>query len=220
MMTKVESAPSSYSRYRDRGFSADGTIVRQGNSGSRVAAHSDGNYVVTKTKSSGSWRLIGANGLSSTKNFSGVRVVKGGAGKSVAFQRIYSGAHSVQCRPAVRNDRFAQLRKKIRSLGELAKGWDTYDAEPIAASTIEQTLELASALNARGILPEWVTATSDSTILLQWQNNGLVSLWEIYPDREMAVTVRTPFNPPEFIGVMPGETGCVLEKLIDRDAWK
>lgn len=85
-----------------------------------------------------------------------------------------------------------QIRQRIRSFGQLEKGWDTYDAEPPSALAIQNTLEFVRVVEKLCLRTDWVEPTSDDSIMLELKVGDVLQEWDFYSDGDVAVMYEWP----------------------------
>ena len=123
--------------------------------------------------------------------------------------------------------------QKLEEIRELAKGWDSYDAEPPSKLACDLAAMVLNSLKQHFLPVEFITATSDASILLKHQagtasvplkidfNAATIDLsillkpqagtasvtWEIDDDGEIGVMVERAGVPPEYFS--PAADGIV-----------
>jgi hypothetical protein len=118
---------------------------------------------------------------------------------------IYCGRSSVIVRTIERPDDYARLRERIRGFAGLEKGWDSYDADAPSELAISAALALVNRLEGAAVLPEWVTPTSDSSILMRYRLGDVFFEWEFHSDGEVAVMRKPLFDRETYHDLTSGD---------------
>lgn len=87
----------------------------------------------------------------------------------------------------------ASLREKIRSFGQLSKGWDSYSADAPSGTAVSSALTLLDELEKTNVVPEWVAPTGDSSILMRYKSHDVSFNWEFHSDGDVAM-MRKPLD--------------------------
>lgn len=106
--------------------------------------------------------------------------------------------------------RYAPLLEKFR---KLRKGWDSYDAEPlpeICCDTAERILKLTV---AESLPIEFITPTSDSSILIKHKISGGAMTWEIDDDGEIGVMIEKQGLETQFASTTIELAGSLLTQV-------
>jgi hypothetical protein len=90
-------------------------------------------------------------------------------------------------------------RQEITKFSELKKGWDSYDADAPSETAIRAALKVVENLEAAGIEPDWVTPTSDSSILIQFKKDATLFKLELDPDGDIGAMIRPEDEEAEFL---------------------
>lgn len=138
-----------------------------------------------------------------------------GRGTGNYFHYVYSAGGHAAIRPLSNND-YQKLKSKIQRFRELRQGWDSYDAVAPSSLAISLALKLVEELERVDILPEWVTPTSDSSILLSAKKAGTLLKWEIDSDGDIAVMLQPRFSPATYHDLAPGEIGSFLKRNLPQ----
>lgn len=85
----------------------------------------------------------------------------------------------------------AFFREKIRSFGQLSKGWDSYSADAPSDMAVSAALTLLEELEKADVVPEWAAPTGDSSILIQYKTGDVCFKWEFHSDGDVAM-MRKP----------------------------
>lgn len=107
---------------------------------------------------------------------------------------VYSGSGWAAVRSIESSGDFRRLRERIRGLGRLDKGWDTYDGVAPSAQAVEAALRVVDQLENQGVLPEWVIPTSDASILMRYRVGDTHYVWEFHSDGDVAVMRKPLFD--------------------------
>jgi hypothetical protein len=91
-----------------------------------------------------------------------------------------------------------ELRSKLKKLGSLKKGWDSYDAEPPSALACALANKVLDALMENGISAERLIPTSDGSLLLKHRVGTGLATWEIDNDGEIGVMIEVDGFDPSF----------------------
>jgi len=86
----------------------------------------------------------------------------------------------------------ASFREKIRSFGQLSKGWDSYSADAPSDIAVSAALTLLDELEKVDAVPEWVAPTGDSSILMQYKSGDVSFNWEFHSDGDVAMMRKPP----------------------------
>jgi len=93
----------------------------------------------------------------------------------------------------------AKWREEIRAFSSLAKGWDSYNAEPPSEMAIQSALSVLDHLGSIGVHPDWIIPTSDDSILLQFSHDDLTYQWELESDGDVGVMIKPQEGEPEYL---------------------
>ena len=119
-------------------------------------------------------------------------------------------------RPRKRDD-FTRLRERIQSLARLSPGWDSYDAEAPSTVAVKIALTLVDELERAGILPEWVTPTADSSILMRYRKDDVWYDWEFHSDGDIAVMRKPLFDRESYHDLTAGEVADFIARFHSAD---
>ena len=89
---------------------------------------------------------------------------------------------------------FDLLKNRIQSFSSLQVGWDTYNGNPPSLVAINAATTVAKELEKLKILPEHVTPTSDSSILMRYRYENVWFDWEFHSDGDVAIMRKPIFN--------------------------
>ncbi len=137
--------------------------------------------------------------------------------KKIYGHIIYSGGGSAIVEPVERPDDFGLLRDKVRGLLDLPRGWDSYEAEAPSTVAVEAALTLINALKRLRILPEWVTPTADSSILVRYRSGDIWYDWEFHSDGDVAVMRKPLFDRETYHDLTAGEVADFIARFLLAD---
>jgi|GEM_PF-3218366 len=101
----------------------------------------------------------------------------------------------------------SEVRQKLAQLRRLQKGWDSYDAQPPSAKACNLAEAIVGALQESDLSVEFLTPTSDGSILIKHFVGKAAVTWEIDDDGEIGVMIEPPDGEPLFHS--PKENGIV-----------
>ncbi len=67
-------------------------------------------------------------------------------------------------------DALEHLETVVSDLAKLPRGWDSYDAEPIDETSIENAQQLIRAMLARGFAPVQIWPEQTGTVAMRWKS--------------------------------------------------
>ncbi|MCC5841554.1 MAG: hypothetical protein JJT96_15675 [Opitutales bacterium] len=96
---------------------------------------------------------------------------------------------------------FDRWRDQIRSFANLPRDWDSYGAEAPSEISVVAALKILDNLELLGVEPEWITPTSDASLLMQFCVAETLFKWELEADGDIGVMIRPPEGKTEFVDV-------------------
>lgn len=114
--------------------------------------------------------------------------------KELDLRCVYSAGGCAVVRPLEPTSDFGRLRSKIRGFQQLEQGWDSYNAEAPSSQAVSAALKLVDELERADLLPEWVTTTGDSSILMRYRSGDVWFDWEFHSDGDVAVMRKPLFD--------------------------
>ncbi len=145
--------------------------------------------------------------LNGTRNRAFSRLVSAGHYKifitiqpSCSNERVFVGSIDkwLESNPAT-SAAIAKLKNQILAMSQLSKGWDSYDAEAPSTTAINLAMQIIGHVELMGIMPDWCVPTSDGSILLQFQCQGVTYKWEIESDGDIGIMVKPADGEPEYL---------------------
>lgn len=103
--------------------------------------------------------------------------------------------------------------RKLRQIRALAPGWDSYDAEAPSELACDLAEHLLKTLEQRGIQTEFITATSDGSIMLRHSAGVSTVTWEIDGDGEIGLVVERADVPPAYRSPTASEIDEIVAEL-------
>jgi len=78
------------------------------------------------------------------------------------------------------------VAEQLRELSRLERNWNSYGADPIAASAISHAANLIAVMAERGSTEPWVVPLPDGGVQVEWQGGAGRLDVEVAPDGALA----------------------------------
>lgn len=109
--------------------------------------------------------------------------------------------------------RYAEAQRQLRAIRNLPRGWDSYDAEPPSPAGCDAAQEVLAELRVHQMPLDFITPTSDGSILLKHRAGWRSVTWEIDDDEEIGVMIEHPGSEPEFRSLRRNQMSTFVAEL-------